>query len=74
MIIEERESMVPKREAGQSSRLHPETKDVVESGPSREDRDGEGKGKGKGEGAIQVNPPAPIPSISYSDSGKPDST
>ena len=52
---------------GQSSYLQPETEDVVESGPSREERDGDGKK------VVQVNPPTSMPSISHSDSGKPNS-
>jgi len=54
-------------EAGQSSHLHPEIGVVAESGPSREENDGEGKE------VVQVNPPTPTPSISHSDSGKPNS-
>ena len=48
---------------GQSSRLHLETEDMVESGPSQKENDGEGKN------VVQVNPLASTPSI---DNGKPD--
>ena len=54
-------------EIGQSPHLHPQTEDVAESGPSREDQDGD-----SGE-VVQVDPPTSTPSISYRDSGKPNS-
>jgi hypothetical protein len=51
-------------EPGQSSHQHPETEDVVESGPSQAENDGEG------ENVVQVDPPTSTPSI---DNEKPNS-
>lgn len=48
----------------QISRIHLETEDAVESGPSQKENYGEG------ENVVQVNPPASTPSI---DNGKPNS-
>ena len=61
------ETDVEESEVGQSSHLHPEAEDVAKSGPSREENDG------GGENVVQVNPPTSTPSISHSDSGKPNS-
>ena len=61
---EGREHVTGGTEAGQSSYLHPETEDIAESGPSREEKDGDGKK------VVQVDPPTSTPSISHSDSEK----
>ena len=64
---EAREHDTEGSETGQSSYLRPETKDVAESGPSREEKDGDSKK------VVQVDPPTSTPSISHNDSGKPNS-
>lgn len=50
-------------ETGQSSYLHPETEDVAEGGPSREE------GEGNSKEVAQVDPPASMPSIPHNDNG-----
>ena len=64
---EGREHDTEASEAGQSSYLHPEAEDEAESGPGREGKDG------NSEKVIQADPSISMPSISHSDSGKPNS-
>ena len=61
------ETDVGESEAGQSSRLNPQTEDMAKSGAGRKENDEEGNK------VVQVNPPASTPSISYIDGGKPNS-
>ena len=58
-----REPDTEEGETGQSSRLHPEAEDMMESGPSQKGNDGEG------ENAVQANPLSP----STDSDGKPSS-
>jgi hypothetical protein len=56
------ETDVEESEADQGSNLHPETEDVTKSGASQEE----------GGGVAQAIPSTSTPSISHSDSGKPN--
>jgi len=65
-MSDNQEGRKPDIETGKSSRLYPETGDVVESGPSREE-----KGSSDSKKAIRVEPLTFVPSASQSGSGEP---